>query len=195
MTDTPQTIGHTMPAAEPKWYTTKNFAGGVSHLYTERSFGSITTLCGMSNEAGMVSQTAKHCASCTSRLKAFYEAALVEHDWIKETVTVTVVRPVTQHQDDTVENKVRQAVQRKKSWDVQSIKAEVVPFVPVTVDTTQPAEPYILAKGIMDEHAQTILRTEDHVHDDSGRCLKDRSGYCRVNMGSALAAKLGAADE
>lgn len=123
----PKTVTESIRLGRPEWYTFENSPNGVSHLYADRS----TTLCGLSNDPGVASQTAKHCASCTSRLKAFVESALIEYEWVEETVTVSVVRPASGgSQAETVRDKVALALSRKGTWNVQAITSSVTPHMP-----------------------------------------------------------------
>lgn len=119
-------VNESLFLGRPQWHTYKGL-GGTSHIFIQRDgHEAPTTLCGYSNEpSDSPSLTAPHCKSCTSRLKRFVNEALVEHEWVRETVTVTVVRPAP---SPSVESKVASMLRRHSSWQHTEIDVRTEPY-------------------------------------------------------------------
>lgn len=161
----------------PEWYTFENSPNGVSHLYVERDGDGATRLRAPGSLDSPHSVVAKHCARCTGRVKMFLEAALVEYEWVRETVTVTVVRPATHaYPSDSVTNRIAADLGKKKTWQVESIAGKVEPFIAESEVTIIPTDDP-MAGG-----TRQSLAEHDHVHDGDGRCLKNRHGALCVSV-------------
>lgn len=158
----------------PRWVVGSG-GGTRAHLLMERDGGYVTSLCGYTLSDPVEDSTARHCATCLSRLRSFFEAAEVEVETVVETYSVTVARPA-------------EAKSLREIVDTALARSRSTHEWPRNVAHT--VEPYIEPK-VMDLSEEGVDTTEyaeaRHVHSTEGRCVKDRDGLCPVGAAQRAA--------
>jgi len=132
----------------PRWATSD---GKTSHLLTDsyyvnqRRDEERETWCGqrLSSQSLTESDTVRRCGGCLRKLEAYSKAALAAiPDRVRETVTVTVERPLSkrvgaqEQGEDSAQDLVAMALGRRKTWEIVGI--ETVSVIAVDVTPTQP---------------------------------------------------------
>ena len=118
------TIGDTARRGiEPKWYSGNEYA---AHLMADDQ----RSMCGYTiNGAREVPAWHKRCGNCKAKLRKLLDAALEPSPaFVRETVLVTVTRPVKENLEPLVDA-LQRKVRSNTTWDCEFVfqKTEIVP--------------------------------------------------------------------
>ena len=183
----------TLPATmsrgiSPRWYAREGY---VAHLLSggeSRVPGTVQTLCHMSERVSELHDAEpwdRRCAQCKEKItKAFEAVTAPPPAFVRETLTVVVVRPA--NAQETAAATAKRKLGQMKSWHsiditVDSMEAISTPAEPVEDDRVihsgTAEEPTIITADEQGKLSQEAISVLKHVHTEDGVCVKNRFGH------------------